>query len=183
MSYRLEENPPVSFPDDILDCTEEGKVWWVAHTKSKREKALAFLLAKERIGYFLPLMKKRYRSNGRNRLSVVPMFSGYVFLRGSRFDRYQSLKTGHIANVLEVLDQEELINELKQIETAIRLDAPVKPFPFVGKGREVQIIDGPFMGLTGIIQRQKRLDRLVLSVDIIRQAVALEINADWVEPV
>ena len=134
MSYKLEENPPVSFPDDILECTQDGKVWWVAHTKSRREKAFATLLSKERIGYFLPLMKKRYRSNGRSRLSIVPMFSGYVFFKGSRLDRYQAFKTGHIAKVIEVFELEKLIHELKQIEAAIGLNAPVEPFPFVQKG-------------------------------------------------
>jgi transcription antitermination factor NusG len=183
VSHKLDENPPVSFPLDVLETKQNGTVWWVAHTKSRREKALALVLAKGGIGYFLPLMKKRYRSNGRNRLSVVPLFSGYLFFRGSRMDRYETLKTGHIANILEVLDQETLITELKQIQTAIHLDAPLQSFPFVRKGRKVEIIDGPFAGLTGIVQREKKVGRLILSVDIIQQAVALEIDTDWVEPI
>jgi transcription antitermination factor NusG len=75
-------------------------------------------------------------------------------------DRYETLKTGHIANILEVLDQETLITELKQIQTAIHLDAPLQPFPFVRKGRKVEIVDGPFAGLTGIVQRAKKMGRL-----------------------
>lgn len=183
VSYRLEENPQISFSVDILESNQAGKSWWVAHTKSRREKALAILLERESIGHFLPLVKKRYRRDGRSRLSIVPMFPGYVFFKGSRLDRYQALKTGHIANVLEVFDQKRLINELKQIEAAICLDVPVEPFPFAQKGRRVRVVYGPFIGLEGIIQRPKKLDRLVLSIDAIQQAVALEIDADWVEPV
>ncbi|MBW2056231.1 MAG: KOW motif-containing protein [Deltaproteobacteria bacterium] len=183
MPRSVEEYPRISFPEDVLEHRVDGELWWVAHTKSRREKALAVLLERQRIGYFLPLMKKRYRSSGRARISIVPMFSGYAFFKGSRLDRYHALKTGHVANVLEVSDQQQLVRELKQIQKAICLDAPVEPFPFVKQGNRVRVVDGPFMGLEGVIERRKRSDRLILSVDTIRRSVALEIDADSVEPV
>jgi transcription antitermination factor NusG len=182
MSNSLEENAQVCFPDDVLGTGSDAGVWWVAHTKSRRERALASLLVKERIGCFLPLWEKRYRSHSRHRLSTIPLFPGYVFFKGSRLDRYQALKTGHIANVLEVIDQDQLVGELLQIQVAMSLNASLDPFPFVREGTRVQIVEGPFTGLEGIIQRRKKVDRLILSVDIIHQAVALEIRADWVEP-
>jgi len=65
----------------------------------------------------------------------------------------------------------------------VLMDAPLEPFPFVKLGERVRIVDGPFKGLEGIIERRKGSDRLILSVDVINQAVGLEIDADRVEPV
>ena len=177
------DSPPMTFPEDVLDLHEDKRIWWVAHTKSRREKALAASLRREHVGYFLPLVEKHYRSKGRTRWSVIPLFSGYVFFRGARIERYEALKTGHIARVIEVAEQERLIRELRQIERVVLMDAPLEPFPFVKLGERVRIVDGPFKGLEGIIERRKGSDRLILSVDVINQAVGLEIDADRVEPV
>jgi transcription antitermination factor NusG len=173
----------MSFPENLLDSELNGRAWWVARTKSRREKALANLLAREEIGYFLPLFRKRFRSCGRVRFSVVPMFPGYLFFIAARQERYQALRSGHIAQVIEVVDQEGLVRELRQIQDAICLDAPIEPFPFVRKGQRVRVVEGPFMGLEGIIQKRKKVDRLVISVDAIQQSAALAISADWVEPI
>jgi len=178
-----DHTPPIRFPEDVLDLHEAERIWWVAHTKSRREKALAALLRREHVGYFLPLVAKPYRNNGRTRWSVIPLFSGYVFFRGARIERYKALQTGHIARVIEVAEQERLIRELRQIEKVVLMDAPLEPFPFAKVGERVRIVDGPFEGLEGIIERRKGSDRLILSVDVITQAVALEIDADRVEPV
>ena len=183
MAYRLEENPPITFPDHVLESEQNGELWWVAHTKSRREKVLAKLLLREGIGYFLPLVRKRFRRHGRTRISIVPLFSGYVFLKGSRIDRYRALRTDHVASTIEVFDQDRLTSELRQIKAALCLDAPLELFPFVEGGKRVRIVEGPFTGLEGMVQRRKGADRLILSVEAIQQAVSLEIDADWVEPV
>ena len=174
---------PISFPEDVFDLHGDERIWWVAHTKSRREKALTALLRREGIGYFLPLSEKHYRSNGRTRWSVVPLFSGYVFFRGARIERYTALQTGHIARVIEVNEQERLIRELRQIERVVLMGAVVEPFPFAKVGERVRITDGPFAGLEGVIEMRKGNGRLILSVDAINQAVALEIETDRVEPV
>ena len=183
-TQRAQKNtPPISFPKDVFDLHGDERIWWVAHTKSRREKALTGLLRREGIGYFLPLYEKRYRSNGRTRWSVIPLFSGYVFFRGARIERYKALQTGHIARVIEVDEQERLIRELRQIERVVLMDAAVEPFPFAKVGERVRITEGPFAGLEGVIEMRKGSDRLILSVDAINQAVALEVDASIIEPV
>ena len=75
---KVDENPPITWPQEqsISDFTG---VWWVAHTKSRNEKALAHDLIRKDINYFLPMSWKVHRRRGRKILSLLPLFGGYLF--------------------------------------------------------------------------------------------------------
>jgi transcription antitermination factor NusG len=49
-------------------------------------------------------------------------------------------------------------------------------------GTKVNITAGPLAGLKGIVVREKSGLRVVLSVELIRQSVAVEVDADELEP-
>ena len=59
MTISLSKNPEPLFPADILNTIQKDKLWRVAHTKSRREKALAHYLALSGIGYYLPMFSKQ----------------------------------------------------------------------------------------------------------------------------
>jgi transcription antitermination factor NusG len=49
-------------------------------------------------------------------------------------------------------------------------------------GETVTITDGPLQGLTGEVQEHRGKTYLLVRVDAIRQAVKVEVPADWVTP-
>jgi phenylpropionate dioxygenase-like ring-hydroxylating dioxygenase large terminal subunit len=49
-----DENPPFSWPPEVALSQYSG-AWWVAHTRSRNEKALAWHLQTKNIQYFLPM--------------------------------------------------------------------------------------------------------------------------------
>jgi transcription antitermination factor NusG len=59
----------------------------------------------------------------------------------------------------------------------------VEPHPFLKCGDRVRVKSGPLEGVEGILTRKKNLFRLVLSVELLRQAVALDIDAYLVEKI
>jgi transcription antitermination factor NusG len=182
MTIALDKNPPQLFPDDLLTQDDSLGKWRIARTKSRREKALAEFLARSNIGYYLPLVKKRQPGKKRERYSLVPIFSGYLFFKSSDMERYHAFTSNHIAGVIDVADEKQLLRELLQVRKAITLDAPVYPYDFVRDGDLVEIARGPFKGLQGVIQRKTRNYRLVLNVTGLFQALALDIEAHLVEP-
>ena len=60
---------------------------------------------------------------------------------------------------------------------------PCDPYPYLTEGREVRVIRGPLAGLSGILIRKKSKHRLVVSIDLLRQSVAVEIDAESAIPV
>jgi len=176
------ENPPTIWPEgkSVRDFTG---FWWVAHTKSRNEKALANDLVRKNISYFLPMRWKMTVRNRRKFRSLLPLFSGYLFFCGDERQRIELLKTNRVANLLEVKDQEKLLVELLQIEQAVEAGANLTPHKYITTGQRCRVLAGSLSGLQGIVIRTKTTARLVLQVDMLGQAASVEIDTDMIEPI
>ena len=183
MSLSKDQNPAQLQPDNLLSDASLPGHWRVVKTKSRREKALAQYMSGRQMSFYLPMFKKRQPGTKRTRYSLLPAFSGYIFCKINNLERYELLTTNHIANIIEVTDESRLICDLARVQKAISLDAPVYPYDFVQTGDEVVIKKGPFKDLSGIIQKKMKNFRLILNVKCLFMAVALDIDADHVEPV
>ena len=177
---KLSENPPIIWPADSSVKDFQG-TWWVAHTKSRNEKALAWQMQKKNISYFLPLTEKVYRKSRRVFRSMLPLFSGYVFFCGSEPDRLEVLKTNRVAGLLEVKDQQHLIAELLPIEKALTSGINLAPYTYIKAGQQCKVIAGPLIGIEGLVVSEQNKTRLVLQVDILGKATCLEIDAALLE--
>ena len=174
------ENPPISWPDGKVIAEFTGR-WWVAHTRSRNEKALAWDSLRRNISYFLPMNWRMRRSRGRKMRSLLPLFSGYLFFCGNEDQRSELWRTDRVANLIEVKDQEKLLKELLQIEQALRAGAPVVPHKYIKAGQKCRVMAGPLLGLQGIVVQTKSATRLVLQVDMLGQAASVEIDIDMIE--
>lgn len=182
MTIALDKNPLQLFPDDVLISDAVPGKWRIARTKSRREKALADFLTRHNIGYYLPMVKKRQPGQKRERYSLVPVFSGYLFFKSSDLERYHCFTSNHIASVIDVANEAQLLRDLRQVQKAITMEAPLYPYDFVRQGDIVEIARGPFKGLQGVVQRKSKNYRLILNVTGLFQALALDIESHLVEP-
>ncbi len=92
---KLSQNPPV-LPPEVESVTQLSGRWWLAHTKSRCEKAFAWDLIDHSIGYFLPLIERVRISDGKKRRVLMPLFSSYVFFCGDEEDRYTAMTTSRL---------------------------------------------------------------------------------------
>ena len=179
---KLSENPPIMWPEEKSICDFSG-LWWVAHTKSRNEKALAQDLIRKDINYFLPMNWKVHRRRGRKIRSLLPLFGGYLFFCGAEKQRIDQLRTNRVANLIEVRDQKRLLEELLQIERALRAGASLAPHKYLKAGQRCRVITGPLADLEGIVVKTKTVIRLVLQIDMLGQATSVEIDTDMIEQV
>ena len=180
MVLKLEENPPIAWPEGKLVGDFSGR-WWVAHTKSRNEKALAWQMQHKGISYFLPMTKKVYRRKGRTFRSLLPLFTGYVFFCGDEEERVEVLRTNRVANIIEVRDQPRLVAELGPIQLALDEGKQLLPHKYIKVGQGCRVIAGPLVGTEGIVVRSGERTRLVLQVDMLGQATSVEIAMDMIE--
>ena len=174
------ENPPIVWPEEESIISFSG-LWWVAHTKSRNEKALAHDLIQKEICYFLPMAWKTSHTKGRKIRSLLPLFSGYLFFCGNENKRVEVLRTNRVANIIEVGNQQKLIEELTQIEHAFRSGANLAPHRYIKTGQQCRVISGPLMGLQGTAIQVKGGVRLVLQIDMLGQAASVELDTDMIE--
>lgn len=191
---KLSENPPIAWPEE-KSIRDFAGLWWVAHTKSRNEKALAHDLVRRDICYFLPMSWKVRRQRGRTIRSLLPLFSGYLFFCGNENHRLEILRTNRVANLIEVKDQQKLLGELLQIEQALQAGTPIAPHRYIKAGQRCRVIAGPLADLHGIVidvpkrkkgalggpVKTKNAVRLILQIDILGQAASVEIDIDMIE--
>ena len=177
---RISDNPPMLPPAAGSVSALRGQ-WWVAHTKARVEKALAWNLLEAGVGYFLPLVERVSVSGGRKRRVVQPLFASYLFLCGTEEDRYTTMTTDRVCQVIKVADQPKLVDELTAIEGALKNNARLELYPCPAVGQRCRIISEPLKGIEGVVIRHCGKTRLVLQVSLLAQGAAMEIDADRLE--
>jgi transcription antitermination factor NusG len=179
---KASENPPIVWPEKISIRDFTG-LWWVVHTKSRNEKALANDLIQKNISYFLPMSWNVRRQKGRTIRSLLPLFGGYLFFCGNESQRIEVLRTNRIANLLAVEDQQKLVDELSQIEQALQTGAALTPHKYIKQGQYCRVIAGPLADLRGVVVKTRDTARLLLQIDMLGQATSVEIDTDMIEAI
>ena len=157
--------------------------WFVLHTRSRQEKILAADLEAMRVGYFLPLVPQ-VRYYGKRKVMVsLPMFPGYLFVRGSKDEAYVADRTKRVAQIISVTNQVLLDVELRNIHLAVSQQAPLDPYPYLVKGQWVEVRSGPFRGLQGVVEDRLNPTRLLLQVEMLCRSMSLEIDASLLDPI
>jgi len=176
------KSEPDLHPGDLFTRPDDGSAWWVAYVRSRQEKSLARHLREQRVAHYLPQSEKRARRAGRNFVSHLPLFPGYLFFRGAAADRLAAVRSNLIVHILDVDDRAALDGELRALWHLQQQGLPLVPHPFVGPGDEVRITDGPLRGWTGTVLREKGSLKLIVSVSFLRQSVAAELDRDAIAP-
>lgn len=176
---------PDIFPATLLDLPEvEQQQWWAMYTMSRQEKKLMRLLTKDSISFYCPVVARRFRSpGGRVRTSFEPLFTNYVFVCGDEMARYHAVCTGCISRWLPVESTTELVEDLRQLQRLIAMDAPLAPERRLEPGVKVRIRSGPFAGYEGVIVRREKEVRLQVSVRFMDQGVSVAIEDFQADPI
>ena len=173
--------------ETAIDCATSDTVmpWWALYTRHQHEKTVAEVLKMKGVEVFLPLYASVRRWKDRNKLLYMPLFPGYVFVRGVIGHRLHVMTTPGVHMILSHGDRAAIIpeDEIQAIRQTVGGDYRVEPHPFLKCGERVRVRRGSLSGVEGILVRKKNVFRLVLSVQMLAQAVAVEIDAADVEPV
>jgi hypothetical protein len=169
-------------PSHLFELSLAERPWWVAWVRSRQEKGLARHLAGRGVGFYLPLTKRQTIRAGRTFVSSLPLFPGYLFFRGPAAARLEALRSNLLVQVLPVLDQEELQRELVSLWRLQQSGASLVPLPYIEVGDEVEVVDGPFRGWSGKVLRERGRLRLIVSITLLRQSVAAELDREVLAP-
>ncbi len=172
-------HPPDLWKGDHPGSLKEGARWWCLHARPRQEKAIARDLRLHDVAFYLPQVFKEGRTpQGRKTRSIVPLFSGYVFLHGDENDRLLALRGDRLVSVLEVHDQLGFERDLRQIHTMLSAGLLVSPEPAVPVGALVRITTGPLQGMTGQVLRRGQRDEFVATVHFLGRGARVDLQ-DW----
>jgi len=155
----------------------------VAYTKPRHEKRVEQQMQNCGIDCFLPLYLSLRRWKDRRKQLQLPLFPGYVFVHFSLTDRLRVLQLPGVLEFVSFQGRPAVLAETEMEILRNGLDpARAEPYPFLTVGRRVRIHAGPVAGLEGVLVRRKSRMRVVVSIDSIRRAIAVEVDAKEIEP-
>lgn len=169
---------------EMLNAGMSGQLpWWAIYTRHQHEKQVAETLQVKGFEVLLPLYESVRRWKDRRKVLSLPLFPGYVFVRGGHQRRLGILTTPGVHMILSRGDAAAVIpeDEMQAICRSLEAKVAVEPHPYLNSGDRVRVTRGALQGIEGILVRKKNLFRLVLSVDMLAQSVCMEIDATDVE--
>ena len=158
--------------------------WFALWTRSRHEQVVREQLERKQIEVFLPTITKWSRWKDRKKRIDWPLFPGYCFARFDPKDPLPILKCSGVVNIISFEGEPAPIPavELDGIRRLIETDLAFDPVPLIREGSMVEVVHGPLKGVVGRLVQKKDKARLMLSVDLIGQAVSVEIDAADVKP-
>jgi transcription termination/antitermination protein NusG len=156
--------------------------WYALYTRSHCEQLVYEQLVARGFSAFLPKIDVWSRRGGIRHRIAIPMFSSYLFLH-QVMDKYSFIAVYQARGLVRILgerwDRLSIVpeEEIDAIQRVLCTNLPVVPHPYLREGMRVRITHGPLNGVEGIlVQSKPNKGLLVLSVDLLRRSIAVEID-------
>lgn len=157
----------------------DNRAWYAIWTRSRHEQAVREQLEGKGLDAFLPTITRWSRWKDRKKQIEWPLFPGYCFARFESSERLPVLQCSGVVSIVsfdgEIVSIPE--HEIDAIRRLVDSDLQFDPCPFIREGMMVEVVHGPLKGVVGRLLRKGTHARLVLSVDLIGQAVSVEVDA------
>lgn len=154
--------------------------WYAIWTRSRHEQAVREQLEQRHIEAFLPTIPRWSRWKDRKKKIDWPLFPGYCFARFDPNESLPVLKCTGVVNIVSFDGKPAAIPdfELDSIRVLVGSELQFDPCPLIHEGMMVEVVHGPLKGVKGrLMRKDAQRARLVLSVDLIGQAVSVEVDA------
>lgn len=158
--------------------------WYAVRVRTNFDQTVAQALRDKGYEEFSPCYGTLRRWSDRRKVVQQPLFPGYVFCRLDVNDRLPILTTPGVFGIVGygTSPAPVSVEEIDGIRTILDTGLPASRWPYLPVGGKVQIVRGPLAGLEGTLVCSKSNYRLVVSVHLLQQSVAVEIDGGWIRP-
>lgn len=160
--------------------------WFALQIRPHTEKVTSLTLSLKGYPVLLPAVRRPRRWSDRNKKVEFPLFPGYVFCRfDSSGTRMPLLTTPNVIRLVGIGKEPEPIpdSEIEALKRIAESDALVEPCDFIPVGERVRVEMGPLAGLEGIIARYQNEQRVIVSVTLLQQSAAVNVDRCHIRPV
>lgn len=163
--------------------------WYACYTRSRHEKQVDRLLQERGFETFLPLVPRVSQWKDRRKVVEWPLFPSYVFGRFEAEDMQRVLATPGVAGLVKTngrparIDDAELENVRRFAHALAGGEVEVEQRPFLTEGEWVEVMDGPFQGIRGIVVQRRNRRRVLIGLKAIGQALEIDIDTRALRPV
>ncbi len=162
-----------------------GRRWYAVFTVPQNEKSAIRHLELRDVESFLPTYETvRVWKNRQRVKTILPLFPTYLFVRIDRDERVKVLQS---PGVLQIVGNGRNVIPLEDAEVEFLRSGfdgrKAEPFSELVVGERVRIKTGMMQGVEGTLVRKQSSLRFVLTLSLINQHAAVEVDADTLESV
>jgi len=176
----LVDGPRNLFDDDLSACCPR---WYAAYTKANHEQRVADRLGERGIENYLPQYESVHKWKDRKVRLQSPLFPGYIFVHMALQNRLRLLQVPGVARLVSFAGRPVTVSseEIDRIRALLRMSQRIKPYPYLEIGKWVRVRSGPFEGLEGIVAKLKNSTHIVVTIESIRRAIAVQVEVAELE--
>jgi transcription antitermination factor NusG len=171
------------FVNPGIMCAERDRKWYAVFTTPQNEKAVVRHLDIREIESFLPTYETVRVWKNRQRVKVVlPLFPTYLFVHINPTERGKVLQSpGALRIVGNGRDNASLLDSEIDFLRSGFCRQRIEPYRELVIGEKVRIKSGVMQGLLGTLVRKSNSMRFVLTLELINQHAAIQVDAEDLE--
>ncbi|MCH8020752.1 UpxY family transcription antiterminator [candidate division KSB1 bacterium] len=157
--------------------------WYAIYTRSRYEKKVSMELEERGLEHFLPLVPQLRYWKDRKKIVNMPIFPGYVFVNIKLSEKIRVLRANGVVRFIEFNGSPSPIPDaqIEDVRQLLKYPDRVETASYFNCGDPVEITAGPFSGIRGKIIHSRGKQRLLVGIEIIHQAISVEIDSAWLK--
>jgi len=161
----------------------KGSRWYAIYTRSRYEKKVSMELEERGLEHFLPLVPQLRYWKDRKKIVNMPIFPGYVFVNINISEKIRVLRANGVVRFIEFNGSPSPIPDaqIEDVRQLLKYPDRVETASYFNCGDPVEITAGPFSGIRGKIIHSRGKQRLLVGIEIIHQAISVEIDSAWLK--
>lgn len=184
--------------DPLLDTLRTGNPkaallhepsWYACRTRARAEKQVDRLLARAGFEAYLPLVERERAWADRTKRVAFPLFPGYTFARFAMARFMEVVGTPGLVEVVggcrrPVPVRDDELEAVRQLTSGVQSGGePLEVVEWLELGTEVEVTEGPFRGMRGLLTDVSGRARVVVRLSAIRMAAGVALRPGSVRKV
>jgi transcription antitermination factor NusG len=163
---------------------ENEREWYAIYTRPQWEKKVQTEIDRLAIETFLPLHKVENVWSDRRKIIERPLFPSYLFVCANPRERISALCPSGVVRMVCFNGRPAVVprEQIESVRLAVTAGRDLIDYPYLSSGEQVEIIDGSLQGVTGYVVEMRQTKYVVISVDVMNRAVAVQIDARHLKP-
>ena len=151
--------------------------WFALYTKPRHEFKAELQLNNVSVDSYLPTQIVTKRWSDRKKKVTEPIFRGYIFINANEKERFLALSQSAIVRCISFIGKPSIIPDW-QIDSIKKMLSEA-PEVFISDkiqiGTKVQIADGPFKDVIGVVAEEQKDKWLAVCVELIHRSVMVRL--------
>ena len=164
--------------------SEHDRNWHAVYTVPQHEKSVVKHLDLREIESFLPVYETVRVWKNRQRMKLIlPLFPTYLFVHINLRERAKVLQSSGVLQIVGNRGCAYIPDSDVEFLRSGFCRQQIEPYGDLVIGERVRIKSGVMQGLQGTLVRKQNSMRFVLTVELISQHAAIQVDAEDLEPI